>query len=93
MIFIFIFVCTVSSALLHLYLTRETPHTRERVVEVFLLFFLCGQWGFGAILTSVPHIVTPDTIAKAISAYERTLVCDDTAYACATWATSSTSTT
>lgn len=24
--------------------------------------------------------VTPDTIAKAISAYERTLVCDDTAY-------------
>jgi cytochrome c peroxidase len=24
--------------------------------------------------------VTPDTIAKAISAYERTLICDDTAY-------------
>ena len=63
MIFVFIFVCTIASALLHLRLTRQIPHTRERVVEVFLLFFLCGQWGFGAVLTSVPHILVPDTIA------------------------------
>jgi hypothetical protein len=65
-IFVFIFVCTIASALFHLHMTRAIPHTRARVVEVFLLFFLCGQWGFGAIATALPHILVPDTIAGFI---------------------------
>ena len=66
MIFILNFIATVSGALIHLYRTRSIPHSKPRVVEVFLLYFLCVQWGFGAVLTSVPHIVVPDTIAGYI---------------------------
>ena len=31
-----------------------------------LLHLLCIQWGFGAALTSIPHIVTPDAIAELV---------------------------
>ncbi len=66
MIFIFILCTTLAGAGVHLVRTPAAERTRKRVVEVVLLYFLCVQWGFGAVLTSVPHIVVPDTIAGYI---------------------------
>ncbi len=66
MIFILNFIATIVGAAVHLYRTPASHRTRQRVIEVFLLYFLCVQWGFGAVLTSVPHIVVPDTIAGYI---------------------------
>ena len=66
MIFIFILCATLASAGVHLVRTPSAERTRERVVEVLLLYLLCIQWGFGAILTAVPHIITPDTVAEYI---------------------------
>lgn len=66
MIFHFVFSATVLGALTHLWLTRSRGFGRERVVETALLYLLCVQWGFGGVLTSVPHIVAPDTIAAFI---------------------------
>ncbi len=36
------------------------------MVEILLLYFLCVQWGFGAILGALPHIIVPDTVAGYI---------------------------
>ena len=67
MIFIVNFIATIFGAAVHLYYCTPSSHrTRQRVIEVLLLYFLCVQWGFGAVLTSVPHIVVPDTIAGYI---------------------------
>ncbi len=66
MIFIFILCATLASAAVHLLRTPATHRTRKRVVEVLLLYFLCVQWGFGAVLTAVPHIITPDIVAGYI---------------------------
>jgi hypothetical protein len=66
MIFHVIFGLSLATAGLHLFLTRQRGKSRERVVEVVLLHLLCVQWGFGAALTSIPHILTPDTIAELI---------------------------
>jgi hypothetical protein len=66
MIYIVIFTVTVIGAIAHLYIFQSIPRTKERVVSVFLLYFLSVQWGFGAVLTSVPHIVVPDRIAEYI---------------------------
>ncbi len=66
MIFIFILCTTLAGAGVHLVRTPAAERTRKRVVEVLLLYFLCVQWGFGAILTAVPHIIVPDTIAGYI---------------------------
>jgi hypothetical protein len=66
MIFHVVFSAAVLGALAHLWLTRSRGWRRERVVETALLYLLCVQWGFGGVLTSVPHIVVPDTIAGFI---------------------------
>jgi len=66
MIFIVNFIATIVGAAVHLYRMPSSHRTRQRVIEVLLLYFLCIQWGFGAVLTSVPHIVVPDTIAGYI---------------------------
>ncbi len=66
MIFVFNLFLTLACAGVHLARTPAARRTRERVVEVLLLYFLCVQWGFGAIVTAVPHIVVPDTIAGYI---------------------------
>lgn len=66
MIFIIVLTITVLGAIVHLFLSQSTPRKKERVVKIFLLYFLSVEWGFGAILTSVPHIVAPDYIAKYI---------------------------
>lgn len=66
MIFIIIFLVTVVGAIAHLYIFQSVPRTKERIVEVFLLYFLCVEWGFGAVVTSIPHILIPDRIANYI---------------------------
>ena len=48
MIFILNFIATIVGAAVHLYRTPASHRTRQRVIEVFLLYFLCVQWGFGA---------------------------------------------
>jgi hypothetical protein len=66
MIYIIIFTVTIVGAIAHLYFSRSVPRTREQTVKIFLLYFLSIQWGFGAVLTSIPHIVVPDRIAGCI---------------------------
>ena len=66
MIFHVIFVASLVTAALHLALTRQRGTGAARVVKVVLLHQLCVQWGFGAAFTSIPHIVTPDEIARYI---------------------------
>ncbi len=66
MLFVFILCATLASASVALIRTPATERTRKRVVEIFLLYFLCVQWGFGAILGALPHIITPDYVAEYI---------------------------
>ena len=66
MIFHVIFAATVLGAVIHLWSTRSGGLSPPRIVEVSLLYLLCVQWGFGAVLTAVPHIVVPDQIAELI---------------------------
>jgi len=66
MIFHLTFAATVLGAAFHLYREREGGLTRLRVVEVALLFLLSIQWGVAGVLTSLPHILTPDTIAEFV---------------------------
>ena len=51
MIFIIIFLVTVVGAIAHLYIFQSVPRTKERIVEVFLLYFLCVEWGFVRVAT------------------------------------------
>gem|GEM_PF-584226 len=64
-IFVVIFSAAAVGALVHLRVTRSTPRTRQRVVEVLLLYVLCVAWGFGGALVALGHIVNPDGIAAA----------------------------
>ena len=66
MIFHVIFILSFVAAGIHLFVYRDRGLTRARVVEALLLYLLCVQWGFGAALTSIPHILTPDPIAEMI---------------------------
>jgi hypothetical protein len=66
LIFIFNLCATLACAGIHLVRTPAALRTRQRVVEVLLLYFLCVQWGFGAVLTALPHIITPDIVAGYI---------------------------
>ena len=66
MFFVFILCTTLTGASVHLIRTPATERTPKRVVEILLLYFLCIQWGFGAILGALPHIIVPDTIAGYI---------------------------
>src|SRR5262249_43357432 len=51
------FVIVAPGALVHLWITRSTPRTKQRVVEVFLLYFLCGGWGIGSVLVMLGQIL------------------------------------
>ncbi len=66
MIFHFYFAVTVVGAILHLWLTRGKGVSSQRIVRVALLYLLCVQWGFGAALIAIPHIVVPDLVAGYI---------------------------
>ncbi|MCI0606811.1 hypothetical protein L0156_27825 [bacterium] len=39
---------------------------KKRIVEISLLYLLSIQWGIGAVFSSIPHIVIPDTVADYI---------------------------
>ena len=66
MIFHIIFAASILGALIHLWSTRTAGLSSRRIVRVCLLYLLCVQWGFGAALMSIPHIVVPDQIAGFI---------------------------
>lgn len=66
MIFHFFFAVTVLGAVLNLWLTRHRGISSRRIIRISLLYLLCVQWGFGAALTSIPHILYPDQVAEYI---------------------------
>jgi hypothetical protein len=65
-IFHIVFAASVLGALIHLWSVRTAGLSSRRIVRVSLLYLLCIQWGFGAALTSIPHIVVPDQVAGFI---------------------------
>jgi hypothetical protein len=67
-IYVFSFAALVLGALVHLRATRSTPRTRQRIVEVFLLYFLCGGWGVGSVLVMLAHILYPEEFASLMGA-------------------------
>ncbi|MCI0417324.1 hypothetical protein L0222_31545 [bacterium] len=66
MIFNLISVCTIAGAILHLFSQPSHLRTKKRIVEISLLYLLSIQWGIGAVFSSIPHIVIPDTVADYI---------------------------
>ena len=66
MTFHIIFGTTLAAILIHLVFTRTEPFTPGRIVEVFLLYLLCIQWGFGAASLAIPHIIWSDQVAEFI---------------------------
>ncbi len=66
MIFHVIFTATVVGIFVHLWVSRSAGQSASRVVEVSLLYLLSIQWGFGAAITAIPHIVVPDQVAGFI---------------------------
>ena len=66
MIFHVIFAATVVGILVHLWVSRSGGQSASRVVQVSLLYLLSIQWGFGAAITAIPHIVVPDLVAGFI---------------------------
>jgi hypothetical protein len=60
------FVVLVVGAFVHLWATRSTPRTRQRIVEVFLLYFLCVGWGLGSVLWMLGHILYPEGFAALL---------------------------
>jgi hypothetical protein len=66
MIFHVIFAATVVAILVQLWISRAAGHSASRVVKVSLFYLLCIQWGLGAAMTAIPHIVVPDLVAGFI---------------------------
>ena len=66
MIFHVVFAISMLGAAIHLFRERSAGLGAPRVVEVLLLYLLCVLWGFGGVLLSIPHILTPDPIAESI---------------------------
>ena len=66
MTFHIIFAASILGALLHLWSTRSAGLSSRRIVRVSLLYLICIQWGFGAALMSIGHIVAPDQVAGFI---------------------------
>ena len=66
--YVFSFAALVLGALVHLRATPSTPRTKQRIVEVFLLYFLCGGWGVGSVLVMLAHILYPEEFAALMGA-------------------------
>lgn len=64
MIYIFILI-TLIGAVLHLFLSKS-PKTKNRVFEVFLLWFLLIIVGIGSIWAFIGHVFMSNTIAAMI---------------------------
>jgi hypothetical protein len=65
-IYTFSFAAVVLGALVHLWATRFTPRTKQRIVEVFLLYFLCVGWGVGSVMWSLGYILYPGEFAALV---------------------------
>lgn len=64
MIYIFLTV-TIIGAILHLFLSKS-PKTKNRIFEVFLLWFLVIMVGIGSIWAFMGHVFLSNTIAAMI---------------------------
>ncbi len=64
MIYIF-FAITLTGAVLHLFLSKA-ERTKNRIFEVFLLWFLFIMVGIGSIWAFIGHVFLADTIAAMI---------------------------
>ena len=64
MIYIF-WILTILGALIHLFLSKKEK-TKNRIFEIFLLWFLVIMVGFGSLFAFLGHIFMADTIAKMI---------------------------
>ncbi|MGZ7117428.1 MAG: DUF6790 family protein [Methanobacterium sp.] len=64
MVYIFLFI-TIIGAVLHLFLTKA-PKTKNRLFEVFLMWFLFIMVGIGSIWAFMGHVFLADTIATTI---------------------------
>src|SRR5262249_53609095 len=62
------FVALLLGAFVHLWATRSTPRTKQRIVEVFLLYFLCVAWGVGSVLWMLGQILYPEGFAALLGA-------------------------
>lgn len=58
-------VLMIAGPLLHLYFSRA-PRTRERVIEVWLLYLLVVGAGLQGIVAFIGHAFIPDEIARSI---------------------------
>ena len=63
MTFHIIFSTTLAAILFHLWCTRIERFTPGRIVEVFLLYLLCIQWGFGAAYVHIQDITLHDNLS------------------------------
>ena len=66
MIFHVIFTVTVISTAVHLWRRRSGGYSANFVVKSCLLHLLYIQWGIGAAMTAIPHIVASDWVAGFI---------------------------
>ncbi|MGZ7118318.1 MAG: DUF6790 family protein [Methanobacterium sp.] len=64
MVYIFLFI-TIIGAVLHLFLTKA-PKTKNRLFEVFLMWFLFIMVGIGSIWAFMGHVFLADAIAATI---------------------------
>lgn len=64
MVYIFLLV-TIIGAVLHLFLSKA-PQTKNRILEVFLMWFLFIMVGIGSLWAFIGHIFLADMIAASI---------------------------
>jgi hypothetical protein len=64
LIYIFI-ILTLIGAILHIFLSK-TPKTKNRIIEIFLLWIFLVMIGFGAIWAFVGHIFLANMVAATI---------------------------
>lgn len=64
MIFIFLLL-TIIGAVLHLFISKA-PKTKNRIIEILLLWFLLVMVGFGAIWAFIGHVFLANMIAATI---------------------------
>ena len=64
MTYIYIII-TIIAAILHLYLSK-VPKTRNRIFEVFLVWFLFIMVGIGCIVAFIGHVFLSNMVAATI---------------------------
>lgn len=64
MVYIF-WIITIFGALIHLFLSKK-ERTKNRIFEIFLLWFLVIMVGFGSLFAFFGHVFMADMVAKMI---------------------------